>query len=139
MRFVDANVFLHAFLQPKGKLAAAENDVKQSAKTIIRRIEDEEKAVTSAVHISEVSNVLESQSSNKISRDIIESILLDENIEIVGVDKELYVASLELAKIHEIGINDCVALNVMQIKKIKEIYSFDADFDRIEGIKRVEK
>lgn len=139
MRFVDANVFLHAFLESTGKLTGSERTIKQSSKDIIRRIEKGERVVTSVIHLSEISNILESRSSNKIAREIIESILFNENVQITEVNKELYNISLEMAKIHDIGINDCVALTVMQANGIKEIYSFDADFDKIEGIKRVEK
>ena len=139
MRFIDANVFLYAFLEPRGELTEDEMKLKQASKSIVLRVEKGEKVITSVVQISEVSNVLEARASNKVAREIIESILLNENIDIQEVNKGLYAASLELAKIHDIGINDCVALAVMQTNSIKEIYSFDTDFDKIEGIKRIEK
>ncbi|MBI2076135.1 MAG: type II toxin-antitoxin system VapC family toxin [Candidatus Aenigmarchaeota archaeon] len=139
MKFIDTNVFLHAFLQPKGKLTEVERYVKQNAKNIIRRIENGEKTITSAVHISEVSNVLESRSSNKVAREIIESIILNENITIAEVNKNIYISSIEFAKIHDININDCAAVTIMKLSNTKEIYSFDSDFDKIEGIERIEK
>lgn len=139
MRFIDANVFLHAFLEPPRKLTESEKTLKQSSKDIIRRIEKTERVVTSVIHLSEISNVLESRGSNKITREIIESILFSENIHIAEVNKELYGASLEMAKIYDIDINDCAALAIMKMNNIKEIYSFDSDFDKIEEIKRIEK
>lgn len=137
-RFIDANVFLYAFISTKRKLSEKDSKLKQASKAIVERIEKGEKVMTSAVHLSEISNVLEDVMP-KSAIEIVESIVLNENIEIVSVGKEEYAASLEMAKIHGAGINDCVAAVIMSEKNIKEIYSFDTDFDKITGITRIEK
>jgi len=139
MRFVDANVFLYAFLKTGRKLSEKETRLKRISSGIIERIEKGEKVLTSAVHISEVSNMLESLTSKETTQEIVESVLLNENIEIAEVGKGIYMASLELAKIHKVSINDCVASIIMKAKNISEIYSFDNDFDKIDGIVRIEK
>ena len=36
------------------------------------------------------------------------------------------------------GLSDAIAYLVMKKNEIGEIYSFDKDFDKLEGIKRVE-
>ena len=139
MRFADANIFLYAFLHPKERLAEKQTILKTTAKSIVTGMEKDEKVITSVVQLSEICNILEARASHRFAQEVIESILLNDNIEIAEVSKETYVASVELAKLYNININDCVALAVMQSRNIKEIYSFDADFDKIEGIKRVEK
>ncbi len=108
MKFADANIFLYAFLEPKKKLAGKQSSLRQESKNIVTRIEKGERVM-----------------------------LLNENIEIIKVSKELYAAALELAKIYDISINDCIAIEVMKINNIKEIYSFDSDFDKADGIKRI--
>ena len=60
MRFVDSNVFLHAFLRPRRELTPRERDIKERAKEIIERIEAGEEVATTTVHISEVINIVES-------------------------------------------------------------------------------
>ena len=137
MKFADANIFLYAFLEPKKKMAGKQSSLRQESKNIVTRIEKGERVITSVVQLSEISNILEARTSRKFSREIMESMLLNENIEIIEVSKELYAAALELAKIYDISINDCIAIEVMKINNIKEIYSFDSDFDKADGIKRI--
>ena len=139
MRFVDANIFLYAFLKTGRKLSEREIMLKRVSRNIVERIEKDEKVLTSAVHVSEVSNMLESLTSNETTYEIIESVLLNNNIEIAEVGKEIYVAALEIAKTHKVSINDCVASVIMNTKNVSEIYSFDSDFDKIDGIIRIEK
>jgi len=59
MRFVDSNVFLHAFLRPRRTLTEREQLVKDEAKSIVKRLEEGEEAATTTVHLSEVVNILE--------------------------------------------------------------------------------
>ena len=37
----------------------------------------------------------------------------------------------------KLEVNDALAVDVMRLNSIKEIYSFDEDFDQIEGITRL--
>lgn len=138
MRFIDANILLYAFLKTERKLSEHDIRLKQASKSIIERIEKNEKVLTSVVHLSEISNILESiMPANAL--EIIESMLMDENIEIAEVSKEMYATAIELAKIYKISLNDCVATIIMKAKGVEEIYSFDGHFDEIDGISRIEK
>ena len=138
MRFVDANIFLYAFLKTGRKLSENDKKLKQISKSIIERIEKSERVITSVVHISEISNVLESLMPLS-AIEIIESILMNSNIEIAEIDKEIYSTALELAKIYKVSLNDCVASVVMKKNGINEVYSTDRHFDEIDGISRIEK
>jgi len=57
--FVDASVFVYAFLKPRRRLQPHEASVKDAAENIVLRINEGEEVATSVVHFSEVCNVLE--------------------------------------------------------------------------------
>jgi hypothetical protein len=51
LRFVDANVFIYAVVRPRREMPKDIADIKERAKSIIRRSGDGEKALTSVVHL----------------------------------------------------------------------------------------
>jgi predicted nucleic acid-binding protein len=55
----------------------------------------------------------------------------------MDVSREDYFGGIELMK--EIGLdpNDSLAAQLMKNEGIREIYSFDRDFDRVKEIKRI--
>ena len=55
MRFVDASVFLHAYMIPRRTLPPDIETLKRRARGIVKRISEGEEVATSLVHISEVS------------------------------------------------------------------------------------
>ena len=59
MRFVDSNIFLHAFLIPRRRLTEQEQRIKEEAKSIVKRIEQDEEVATTTAHLSEVVNMIE--------------------------------------------------------------------------------
>jgi len=60
-RFLDSTVFLHGYLKPRREITPLEEQTKKAAIQILTRIEQGEEVITSAVHISEVINVVESR------------------------------------------------------------------------------
>lgn len=66
-----------------------------------------------------------------------ETILAKKNVIVYGVDLDAYLEALRLAHKHLIGVNDALAIIYMKMYGINEIYSFDKDFDKVEGIKRI--
>ena len=137
MRFLDANVFIYAYLKPKRRLTEVEKKLKEGAKAIIRRVNEGEKVVTSIVHLSEIVNILENAMPIGTLSKLTKGILSSDNISISEVSNEDYLIAADLAPIYNIGINDSLALVKMRGKGINEIYSFDKHFDGIEGIIRV--
>ncbi len=137
MKFLDANVFLYAFLKAHstedGRLA------KKAAQTILARLQNGEKVLTSVVHLSEVANIAEDKLPFDQQKRLFESIMLNNSIEVKAVDKQLYSLAVEYAMDHKIGVNDALAVVVMQKENIQEIYSFDSDFDVVSGIVRLTK
>ena len=137
MRFIDVNVFLYALIKPKRELSRSEQTIKKQARKILESLDSNGKVLTTAVHISEVFNILESHSTNDYTFEVAERLLFNDNIIIESVNKENYRISLLIAKKHNISINDALAVFFMRNNKVKEIYSFDKHFDDIEDIKRV--
>lgn len=137
MRFVDASVFLYAYLKPRKTLPSEIAEMKKAARAIVRRIDSGEKVATSLTHISEVANILEASmpihSSHQITTDLIHS----PSISIIEPTRENYVDAVELAKDVSVGLNDGVAYVLMKENGMDEIYSFDKHFDRFEGVKRI--
>jgi len=60
-----------------------------------------------------------------------------DNVKIMGVTREAYFAAAELGDDLKLEANDALAVDVMRLKGIREVYSFDEDFDRIEGVARL--
>ena len=67
----------------------------------------------------------------------LEEILLISSIEVI--DRPLIEKVLSLYKSKKIDVTDAYWIAVMEQEKIKEIFSFDQDFDKIPIITRLEK
>ena len=128
MRFIDTNVFIHAILEIKREDKSIE-ETKRMARTIINRINSGERALTTVVHLSEFSNVMENYLNIEHLADIISKLLRHDNLIVEEVSKEEYMLSADYAKEFHIGINDALAVVKMEKYNINEIYSFDKDFD----------
>jgi len=139
MRFLDANVFIYAFLKARHRLKAEDQAVKESAQSIVSRVNKGERVVTTVVHMSEVFNFVEDWLPIEEALKLEEGLLSNDSIEVEAVDREAYISSIDLAKENSIGLNDGLAISVMQKNGVSEIYSFDKHFEKIKGIKRVAK
>lgn len=139
MRFVDSNVFLHAFLKPRRKLTQKELKIKAEAQAIVKRVEGGEEVAMSTTHLSEVVNIIETSLGLEKSLGFLAWIVTMDNIEVYSVGLGHYEKSLPLAKENEISANDALALLFMRSYGLKEIYSFDKHFDRLKDIVRLSK
>ena len=132
--FVDANVFVYAFLKPKRKLQPHEHNIKDAAKKIVTRINEGEETVTSVVHFSEICNILEDHIPFKEACTIEKGLLLMDNITIKEVSEEDYLKALAIAEDQQVGANDALAYVLMKEAGITRIYSFDKDFNEFKDI-----
>jgi predicted nucleic acid-binding protein len=135
--FVDANVFVYAFLKPKRKLQPHEKNIKDAAKKIVTRINEGEETVTSVVHFSEICNILEDHLPIQEACTIEKGLLFLDNIVIKEVSEEDYLKALAIAEDQQIGANDALAYTLMKEAGINKIYSFDEDFDGFKDIHRL--
>ena len=135
--YVDANVFVYAFLKPKRKLQPHEINIKEAAKKIVSRINDGEKVATSVVHFSEVCNILDEYLPFGEALLIEKSLLFRENILICEVSQQDYLKAISVTEDQQVGVNDALAYVLMKKEAIQTIYSFDKDFDTFTDIHRV--
>lgn len=130
-------MFVHAYLKPSRPLKAHEAEIKENAKQIVSRVSAGEHVMTTVVHFSEIANTLEDKlplaEANKIER----AICLRENIDIVDVAREDYVAALDEGEKHRVGLNDSLAYIIMGKQGVTELYSFDRDFDQFKDVRRI--
>ena len=134
--FVDANVFIYAFLKTKRQLQPSEQKMKEAAKKIVARINNGEKVVTSVVHFSEVCNILEDHFPFQEAVLLEKGLLYKENIVICEVTQDDYMQAVSLSETNQTGANDALAYILMQKENIQTIYSFDRDFDAFTDIQR---
>jgi len=136
-KFIDANVFIYAFLKPKRKLQPHEEKIKEAAKKIVARINDGEETITSVVHFSEICNILEGNLHIEAAHTIEKTLLLLDNIKIKEVSEENYLEAIAIAEDQHIGANDALAYAIMKATGLTTIYSFDEDFDKLEDTHRI--
>jgi predicted nucleic acid-binding protein len=137
LAYVDANVFVYAFLKTKRQLQPHEIKIKEAAKKIVSRINEGEKVVTSVVHFSEVCNILEDHLPIKEAILIEKGLLFRENILVCEVSKDDYLNAISISEDRHVGVNDAIAYVLMKKETIQTIYSFDKDFDAFTDISRI--
>jgi len=135
--YIDANVFVFAFLKPKRKLQPHETVIKEAAKKIVSKISKGEKVACSVVHFSEICNILEDQMSLEQAYLIEKSLLFRENIQFIEVCKDDYLSALSVAGQYQLGVNDALAYVLMKRLGTSKIYSFDKHFDCFHDISRM--
>jgi len=140
MRFLDANVFIYAYYKPKKQLTQKEKQVKDHAKKVISAVsQGKEEVIMTIVHLSEAVNILKHGMPLEQLTNVILGLFMLDNVKIRGVSREAYFAATELGDDLKLDPNDALAVDVMRLNSIKEIYSFDQDFDKIKGISRLPK
>jgi predicted nucleic acid-binding protein len=135
--FVDANVFVYAFLKTKRMLQTNELKMKEAAKKIVARISAGEKVVMSVVVFSEICNILEDYLPFEQAVLLEKGLLYRENVHIIEVTHEDYLKALSLTEDYHVGVNDTLTYTLMEKENIKSIYSFDKDFDAFTDIQRI--
>jgi predicted nucleic acid-binding protein len=114
--------------------------MKDQAKQIISSVsQGKEEVLTTVIHLSEIVNILKHGMPLDQLTNIIRGLFMLDNIKICGITREEYFAATELADDLKLEANDALAVDTMRMNNIKEIYSFDEDFDQIEGITRLPK
>jgi predicted nucleic acid-binding protein len=102
---------------------------------MVHYLEKENKIINNTVF----NEVLNSLSSNNFNNDLpyiknccFHLILIFWLMMIIGI-RLIFLSSINVS----INFSDCTILNTMQNYKINKIASFDSDFDKIKGVKRI--
>ena len=136
-RFVDASVFVHAYLRPRRELKAHERTIKANARRIVARINDGEEVVTSTIHVSEIANVLEGWMPLADAMAVQQGLCTRDSVRILPTAKDDMLEALAISSEAGLGLSDALAIALMREEELREVYSFDRDFDRLPEIKRV--
>ncbi len=132
VHFVDTNILLRYLTRDDEQKA-------QRALQLLMRVEKgEEKVVTSSLVIFEA--VFTLQSFYKVSRSRIKELILP-IISLKGLQlpsKNIYYQAFDLYVTKNISFADAYNAAYMLAEKVNHIYSWDTDFDKIEGLMRVE-
>jgi predicted nucleic acid-binding protein len=140
MRFLDANIFVYAYYKPGRKLTREEEQMKEQAKKIISSIsQGREEVMITVVHLSEVVNILKHGMPLERLTSVILGLFMLDNVKILGVSRDAYFAATDLGGDLKIDPNDALAVDAMRLNDVKEIYSFDEDFEMMEGLTRLPK
>ena len=138
MRFLDANIFVYAYYKPKKRLNEKESMMKEQAKKIIINVSEGKEYVTlTVVHISEAVNILKHGMPQDQLTSIIRGLFMRDNVGIIDVTRDSYLAATELGEDLKLEPNDALAIDVMRQNGITEIYSFDEHFNEVDGITRL--
>jgi predicted nucleic acid-binding protein len=133
-RFLDTNILL--------RYLTKDDETKASACfELLRRVErGEEVVVTSDLVIAEVVFNLQSPRQYGVSRDDIRR-LVEPIIGLRGLRlprKALFARAFDLYCDSRVDFADAYNVAYMESRRVNEVYSYDTDFDRIEGISRFE-
>src|SRR5262245_18523996 len=132
LRFLDTNVLLRHLTGDDAQKA-------NRAMALLHRVEEgDERVATSQMVIFEV--VFTLQTSYRLSKPRIRELLLPLS-DLPGIeipDKSLFAQAFEIYIDQNVSFSDGYNAAYMKHRNINEIYSWDADFNRIPGIVRVE-
>lgn len=131
MRFLDTNILLRYFTGDDVETAEA-------ARRLLAKVErGEERVVTSPLVIFET--VFTLQRTYGVSRERIGA-MVGAIVALPGIrfaEKQLCLDALSLIVWQSISFADAYTAVHMRSRGITEIYSWDADFDKIEGVNRI--
>ena len=134
MRFIDANIILRYLTQDDPK--KAENCYK-----LFQKVKNGEIDVTTCEAVlAEIVYVLSSSKLYNLPGSEIYSLLIP-IINLKGFklsQKRLYIKALDIYASINIDFEDAVAIAHANKRQIREIYSYDNDFDKIKQLKRLE-
>ena len=130
MRFVDANVFIYV-------LTKSPKEDYEISKRILERIENGEEAITNTAVIQEVIDWLEYNNRREEVKKFLTAINSYITMRKDRISwEEMLDAVIDMEK-YNLDFVDALILQTMKRNGIKEIYTNDKDFDRIDWVKRV--
>jgi len=125
--FLDSNIFIHYFISNsrEGPLCAS----------LMRRISTgEQHASTSPLVLDEVIFVLKRERGLEFAKKALNSILINQNIEVLPIDNAVLMRLPEYLDLLE--PRDAMHAATMRVYSISTICSFDRAFDKVKGIRK---
>ncbi len=133
-RFLDTNILLR-------HLTADDEEKARACRELLLRVEQGvETVATSDLVVAEAVFILQSPRQYGLQREQI-CRLLEPVVRLRGLrlpNKALYAKAFDLYCQRNISFTDAFNAAYMESRGLNEIYSYDTDFDGVEGVKRVE-
>ena len=139
MRFADTNIFLRYLVRP---VTAIDQTRAEACRELFERVSaGTEEITTSESVLAEIVYVLSSPRQYGLApADIV--VRLKPLIALPGLklhQKRLYLRALDIyASQTALDFEDAISAAIVERMTPAELYSYDADFDRVAGVKRVE-
>ena len=135
MIFLDTTVWV-------GAVDASDSchpDAKLILEALIRR--DLPLSLTSDYVLNETLTILKARGLKpKRVMDVMNRIMLSPKVQVVFVDETIFKESLPFyVKYNDLSFTDVVSLLIMRKYGVKEIYSHDSDFDKVDWVVRKER
>ena len=128
---IDANIFLELELSQ-----AKSEDCKAFLYNVAR---GKLKAIVTDFTLDSVALAMESRgSSAKDIRKFFTSLLFYKGLQLYNLDLKGRILATEKMEKEKLDFDDATSIAVMKRLKINEIVSFDRDFDKVQGISRIE-
>ncbi len=137
MIYLDANIFIYAYFKPK-KGKSISNKIKwckEEAKKIVQKINEEDSDYCiSLIQLSEVVNLLKNIMSWGTLQEFVMGLISNKSVEIIEVKKMLYINAINMMVEYNMDSNDISAYLLMKENNIKEIYTFDQQYENLPDI-----
>jgi len=135
---LDANIFVYAFYKPRKTLSKEAITRKENAQRVVAEINSGKlNVITSVVHLAETANILKHGLSIRETNILLATLMSLKNVNVISVTKEDYENAISLGALLNLDPNDALAVYFMRKFGIKEILSYDKDFDKVKDITRV--
>lgn len=134
MQFVDTNIFLRHLTKDDPVKAQACFELFQKAQR------KEVVLTTSESVIAEVVYVLSSKQIYKLPREEVRKLLYP-ILSLRGLKlprRKIFFRALDLYAFYSLNFEDALTIAQMERQKIKELYSYDEEFDDVASVKRLE-
>ena len=118
-------------------LADTDDQFHKRAVQVVQSLET--RRVTSDLVVSESVTGVGSRLGQRAGREVFENLVHDPTVNTVYLNKRLMERALQVYTRYgaKMSFADSVSVRIMYDMRIKEIVSFDSDFDGVEGISRI--
>jgi len=130
MRFIDSNVFIYVIVQSPKNLY-------EVCWRILERVEEGEESIVSLAVIQEVVDWLEYNNRRREVEAFITALNSYPTLRKVSNVWWDFVEALSDMEKYNMDFVDALILQIMKRENVREIYSNDLDFDRVDWVKRI--
>ena len=135
MKFLDSSIIITALYQPCGPQTQRAVQKKDAAESIMNDVlNGNENVATSLLEIHQLVITLNRLMSITEVRQIVVSLLRNDNIEIIDINAKDYENAANKCYINGIHCNEFLTFMVMETNNINDIYTYNYKYERIKNI-----